>query len=228
MPDPFKIDAHVHVFTTDMPLIDNPRHAPTYSFTHEELIATLDRERRRPRGDRGGEPLGRLQRLHAGGAARARQAVARHRDLPPSDGTLRTGGDGPRRFCRHTAALHRPAAASRHHHLRLSRAVSPPRRSRLACASPCRRRGSAENPADAGGLWRQDRGRSSRPPRSRVRHQQRRLQGAAAIDRQGPHLGEGLRRLPARATGDGLCARAAPRRRSRPAGVGERLPVRRP
>ena len=42
MPDPFKIDAHVHVFTTDMPLIDNPRHAPTYSFTHAELIATLD------------------------------------------------------------------------------------------------------------------------------------------------------------------------------------------
>jgi predicted TIM-barrel fold metal-dependent hydrolase len=38
----FKIDAHVHVFTTDMPLIDNPRHAPKYSFTHEELIATLD------------------------------------------------------------------------------------------------------------------------------------------------------------------------------------------
>jgi len=42
MPDPFKIDTHVHVFTSDMPLIDNPRHAPTYSFTHEELIATLD------------------------------------------------------------------------------------------------------------------------------------------------------------------------------------------
>ena len=38
-----KIDAHVHVFTTDMPLIENPRHAPKYSFTHEELIATLDR-----------------------------------------------------------------------------------------------------------------------------------------------------------------------------------------
>jgi predicted TIM-barrel fold metal-dependent hydrolase len=36
------IDAHVHVFTQDMPLIDNPRHAPTYSFTHEQLIATLD------------------------------------------------------------------------------------------------------------------------------------------------------------------------------------------
>jgi predicted TIM-barrel fold metal-dependent hydrolase len=43
MPDPIKIDAHVHVFTTDMPLIDNPRHAPAYSFTHEELITTLDR-----------------------------------------------------------------------------------------------------------------------------------------------------------------------------------------
>src|SRR5207253_6295474 len=41
MPD-IKIDAHVHVFTTDMPLIDNPRHAPTYSFTHEDLIATMD------------------------------------------------------------------------------------------------------------------------------------------------------------------------------------------
>jgi predicted TIM-barrel fold metal-dependent hydrolase len=42
MPDSFKIDAHVHVFTTDMPLIDNPRHAPNYSFTHQELIAILD------------------------------------------------------------------------------------------------------------------------------------------------------------------------------------------
>ena len=27
---------------SDMPLVDNPRHAPKYSFTHEELIATLD------------------------------------------------------------------------------------------------------------------------------------------------------------------------------------------
>jgi predicted TIM-barrel fold metal-dependent hydrolase len=43
MIEPLKIDAHVHVFTTDMPLIDNPRHAPKYSFTHEELISTLDR-----------------------------------------------------------------------------------------------------------------------------------------------------------------------------------------
>src|ERR1041384_2840492 len=42
MANELKIDAHVHVFTTDMPLIDNPRHAPPYSFTHEQLIATLD------------------------------------------------------------------------------------------------------------------------------------------------------------------------------------------
>jgi predicted TIM-barrel fold metal-dependent hydrolase len=42
MPEPLKIDAHVHVFTTDMPLIDNPRHAPNYSFTHQQLIATMD------------------------------------------------------------------------------------------------------------------------------------------------------------------------------------------
>jgi len=42
MSDSFKIDAHVHVFTTDMPRIDNPRHAPKYSFTDKDLIATLD------------------------------------------------------------------------------------------------------------------------------------------------------------------------------------------
>ena len=36
------VDAHVHVFTQDMPLVDNPRHAPTYSFTVEQLIATMD------------------------------------------------------------------------------------------------------------------------------------------------------------------------------------------
>jgi predicted TIM-barrel fold metal-dependent hydrolase len=36
------VDAHVHVFTREMPLIDNPRHAPTYDFLVEQLIATLD------------------------------------------------------------------------------------------------------------------------------------------------------------------------------------------
>jgi predicted TIM-barrel fold metal-dependent hydrolase len=42
MPDGLKVDAHVHVFTQNMPLLDNPRHAPAYSFTHEQLIATMD------------------------------------------------------------------------------------------------------------------------------------------------------------------------------------------
>jgi predicted TIM-barrel fold metal-dependent hydrolase len=36
------IDAHTHVFLQDMPRIPNPRHAPDYSFTVEQLIATLD------------------------------------------------------------------------------------------------------------------------------------------------------------------------------------------
>ena len=42
MSEGLKIDAHVHVFTTDMPLIDNPRHAPNYSFTHQQLIGIMD------------------------------------------------------------------------------------------------------------------------------------------------------------------------------------------
>jgi predicted TIM-barrel fold metal-dependent hydrolase len=37
------VDAHVHIFTTDMPLIGNPRHKPSYSFTAEDLVNTLDR-----------------------------------------------------------------------------------------------------------------------------------------------------------------------------------------
>jgi len=36
------VDCHVHVFTTDMPLVANPRHRPSYSFTGEDLIAVLD------------------------------------------------------------------------------------------------------------------------------------------------------------------------------------------
>jgi predicted TIM-barrel fold metal-dependent hydrolase len=37
------VDSHVHVFTARMPLVENPRHTPTYSFTAENLIETLDR-----------------------------------------------------------------------------------------------------------------------------------------------------------------------------------------
>jgi predicted TIM-barrel fold metal-dependent hydrolase len=36
------VDSHVHVFKTDMPLIDKPRHRPTYSFTAEDLCKKLD------------------------------------------------------------------------------------------------------------------------------------------------------------------------------------------
>jgi predicted TIM-barrel fold metal-dependent hydrolase len=36
------VDAHVHVFTSDMPLRDNPRHTPTYSFTAENLLSVLE------------------------------------------------------------------------------------------------------------------------------------------------------------------------------------------
>ncbi len=36
------VDAHVHVFRRDMPLIPNPRHAPDYEFTAEQLEQVLD------------------------------------------------------------------------------------------------------------------------------------------------------------------------------------------
>ena len=88
MPDSFKIDAHVHVFTTDMPLIDNPRHAPKYSFTHEHLIATLDDNgidraviaAAGPWGDYNDYILAAL-RAH-------RAAAARHRDLQTARWTV--------------------------------------------------------------------------------------------------------------------------------------------
>lgn len=36
------VDAHCHVFKKDMPLRDNPRHAPEYDFTVEALMKVLD------------------------------------------------------------------------------------------------------------------------------------------------------------------------------------------
>jgi len=41
--DAVLVDAHVHVFTRDMPLVPNPRHSPDYSFTVEQLLDTMDR-----------------------------------------------------------------------------------------------------------------------------------------------------------------------------------------
>ena len=36
------VDAHAHIFTNDMPLRDNPRHAPTYDHTLVDFAKTLD------------------------------------------------------------------------------------------------------------------------------------------------------------------------------------------
>ena len=149
MTETLKIDAHVHVFTTDMPLIDNPRHAPKYSFTHDELIATLDKhgvERAviaaaSPWGDYNDYILAAL-RAHP---KRLRGTAI----VKPTDRPLRARSHGPRRHGRRAAAVHRSAEAARHHDLRLSRVVPPPRRPRLARPSSCRRRRPAENPADA-------------------------------------------------------------------------------
>ncbi|MEN9538071.1 MAG: hypothetical protein RLZZ126_306 [Pseudomonadota bacterium] len=35
------VDSHVHIFKLGMPLVQNPRHAPSYEFTAEQLEATL-------------------------------------------------------------------------------------------------------------------------------------------------------------------------------------------
>lgn len=37
------VDSHAHVFTTRLPMVDNPRHNPTYDYTTEDYIADLDR-----------------------------------------------------------------------------------------------------------------------------------------------------------------------------------------
>lgn len=41
LPTPL-VDAHAHIFTRDMPLIDNPRHSPQYSFPLEAYMGQLD------------------------------------------------------------------------------------------------------------------------------------------------------------------------------------------
>lgn len=40
--DDFSVDCHAHIFKTSMPLRDNPRHHPTYSFTVEDYLKVLD------------------------------------------------------------------------------------------------------------------------------------------------------------------------------------------
>jgi len=36
------VDSHAHIFTREMPLNDQPRHRPSYDFTLENYVATLD------------------------------------------------------------------------------------------------------------------------------------------------------------------------------------------
>jgi len=36
------VDAHAHIFTRAMPLVDEPRHSPTYDFTLQDYVDTLD------------------------------------------------------------------------------------------------------------------------------------------------------------------------------------------
>lgn len=42
MPEAPLVDCHAHVWTRDMPFIDNPRHTPDYDFTAEQYLAQLD------------------------------------------------------------------------------------------------------------------------------------------------------------------------------------------
>jgi len=37
------VDTHAHIFTSEMPLISNPRHSPKYSFTLENYLEQLDK-----------------------------------------------------------------------------------------------------------------------------------------------------------------------------------------
>jgi predicted TIM-barrel fold metal-dependent hydrolase len=41
-PDAPLVDAHVHIFRGNMPLVPSPRHSPDYEFTAEQLQSTLD------------------------------------------------------------------------------------------------------------------------------------------------------------------------------------------
>ena len=207
MPDPFKIDAHVHVFTTDMPLIDNPRHAPTYSFTHEELIATLDRNgvdraviaAASPWGDYNDYMLAAL-RAH-GKRLRATAIFRRPMERFELEAMGREGFCGIRlpfiglpelpdiTTFDYRSLFRRLADLDWHVHPHVDGEDLPkilPTLEASGVKIVVDHLGRAE---------------------SRERHQQRRLQAALAFDRQGPHLGKSLRRLSARAKSDGLCAR---------------------
>ncbi len=228
MPAPFKIDAHVHVFTTDMPLIDNPRHAPTYSFTHEELIKTLDANgvdraviaAASPWGDYNDYMLAAL-RVH-GKRLRATAIFRRPMERFELEAMSREGFCGIRlpfiglaklpdiTAFDYRALFRRLADLDWHVHPHVEGDDLPMILPTLEASGVKIVVDHLGRPEPKGGINSEG------------------FQAAPAIHRQGPHLGEAIRRLPAWAAGKGLRARAPARRRPRPAGMGERLPVRRP
>ena len=42
MSDAPLVDSHAHIFTLDLPMVDNPRHNPHYAYTAEDYLADLD------------------------------------------------------------------------------------------------------------------------------------------------------------------------------------------
>jgi len=205
-----------------MPLIDNPRHAPTYSFTHEQLIAALDQNGIDRAVDRGRKPVGRLQRLHPGSTPRPPRAAARHRHLQWPGGTICAGAMSRDGFVgmrlpfiglpklpdittfNYRALFRRLADLNWHVHPHVEGEDLPK-------ILPVLEASGVKIVVDH--LGRPD-------PTSGVNSE-----GFKALLRSidtGPHLGQAVRRLPARATGTGICARACSRRRPRSAGVGER------
>src|SRR4051812_47412506 len=42
MSDAPLVDSHAHIFDLDLPMVDNPRHSPTYAYTTEDYLADLD------------------------------------------------------------------------------------------------------------------------------------------------------------------------------------------
>ena len=122
------------------------------------------------------------------------------------------------RHGRRAAAVHQHEAIAGHHHVRVPRAscaASPISTGTSTCTSrarTCRSSFRASKPAGVK-LVIDHLGR----PEPKHRHQQRGLQGDAALDREGPHLGKSVRRLPARTrrprtTRANWCAVAGPER----------------
>jgi len=200
--DAVLVDAHVHVFTRDMPLVPNPRHSPDYSFTVEQLLDTMDRHgvhyaviaAASPWGDYNDyvlESLGKSARLrgtiiadpsvekvsldamHAAGMRGVRLPFIGLPELPDLDSW------NYRKFLRRLVDL------DWHVHVHIE---GP----RLPAVLPLLEQSGVK----------------------------------IVIDPQGPHLGEDVGRLPAGSQCPRMRAGAVPRSGRGPADVGQRLPLR--